>query len=306
MIGRVVEIAGDDRHLSLLRGFMLVRSEGSEIARIPLDDIGVLVANGHGLSYSHNLLLALADRGVAMVLCGTNQSPAAWLWPVAGHHAQTANMLAQSVIGKPLAKRLWQGLVVAKVAQQAAVLDIAGKPSGGIAALGRKVRSGDPENIEAQAARRYWPLLMGPDFRRDRSAPGANALLNYGYTILRSMTARSVAAAGLHPSLGLHHRTRTDPLCLASDLMEPFRPLIDLAVFRLIADGNDELTPEVKAVLAAVTSVDMRSPRGTTPLATCIERLATSVARACVDGTGSLDLPLSPQPLDAAWLGRVR
>jgi CRISPR-associated protein Cas1 len=304
-MGRIVEIASDGRHLSVTRGFMLVEADGVEVARIPLDDIGVVMANAHGLSYSNNLLVTLAKRGVMVVLCGPNHAPVAWLWPIAGHHAQTERMLAQARITRPLSKRLWQALVVAKVTQQAAMLEIAGKTSGGVAALARKVRSGDPENIEAQAARRYWPLLMGRDFRRERAAPGVNALLNYGYTVLRAATARAIAAAGLHPSLGLHHRTRTDPLCLASDLMEPFRPLVDIAAYRLIQDGADDLTPEVKSVLAQVPSIDMRTPRGVTPLSTCLERLAQSLARACEGGGPRLELPSSPLPLDAARLGRT-
>ncbi|MFQ5784264.1 MAG: type II CRISPR-associated endonuclease Cas1 [Alphaproteobacteria bacterium] len=304
MIGRVVEIAEDGRHLSLSRGFMRVEAGGAEVGRVALDDIAVVLANAHGLTYSNNLLVTLAERGVAVVLCGANHGPVAWLWPVSGHHAQTARMHAQVAATRPLGKRLWQALVVAKIVQQAAVLAAAGKPSGGVAALARKVRSGDPANVEAQAARRYWPLLLGSDFRRDRARPGVNALLNYGYTVLRAATARAVVSAGLHPSLGVHHRTRSDPFCLASDLMEPFRPIVDLAAARLAADGAEELTPEVKAALAAVPAADMESARGATPLATCLERLAGSLARTYETGEVALDLPTGLLPLDAARLGR--
>ena len=305
MIGRVVEIAEDGRHLSLTRGFLRVQSAGEEVGRVPLDDIAVLIANAHGVTWTNSLLVALAERGVSVVLCGRNRAPAAWLWPVASHHVQTARMESQASVSRPLAKRLWQAIVVAKIGQQAAVLAATGKSSGGVAALARKVRSGDPGNAEAQAARRYWPLLMGSGFRRDREAPGVNALLNYGYTVLRSATARAVAAAGLHPSLGLHHRTRSDPLCLASDLMEPFRPLVDLAAARLVEQEADELTPETKAVLAAVLTADMESSRGATPAATCLERLAQSLARSFEEGAALLDLPKGLLPLDAAGLGRL-
>ena len=305
MIGRVVEIVEDGRHLSLERGFMQVKADGAEIARVPLDDISVLLANAHGLTYSNSLLVALAERGVAAVLCGRNHSPVAWLWPVAGHYAQTERMAAQIATTKPLGKRLWQSIVVAKVSQQAAILALIGKPSGGVAGLARKVLSGDPGNVEAQAARRYWPLLMGADFHRDRALPGVNALLNYGYTVLRAATARAVTAAGLHPSLGLHHRTRTDPFCLASDLMEPFRPVVDLIAVRLADAGVDDVTPEAKAALASVLTADMVTVRGTTPLATCLERLASSLAQAYEDGGTLLDLSRGLLPLDAARLGRI-
>ncbi|MFQ6018486.1 MAG: type II CRISPR-associated endonuclease Cas1 [Kiloniellaceae bacterium] len=304
MIGRVVEIAEDGRHLSVLRGFMLVEENRREVARIPLDDIGMVLANAHGLSYSNNLLVKLAERGAGMVFCGPNHHPVAWLWPMDGHHTQAARMRAQMGTDRPLCKRLWRIIVRAKIAQQAAVLEAAGKPSGGVAALTRKVRSGDPENVEAQASRRYWPLLMGPDFRRDRTLPGANALLNYGYTVLRAATARAVVATGLHPSLGIHHRNRADTMCLADDLMEPFRPLVDLKVARLRAAAREELTPEVKRELVDVLFADMHTGRGTTPLATCLERLAMSLAAAYESGRAELDLPLAPLPLDTVGLAR--
>src|SRR5690606_25352976 len=185
MIGRVVEIAEDGRHLSLHRGFLVVEAGGAELGRVPLDDIAVVVANAHGITYSNNLLIALAERGASVVLCGANHHPAAWLWPFEGHHAQTARMIAQLGARRPLAKRLWQIVVQAKIGQQRAVLQALGRPAGGFLLLARQVRSGDPENIEARAARRYWRLLFGDDFRRDRAEPGVNALLNYGYTVLR-------------------------------------------------------------------------------------------------------------------------
>lgn len=305
MIGRVVEIAEDGRHLSVHRGFMVVEGTGERAARVPLDDIAVVLANAHGITYTNNLLVTLAGRGAGMVVCGANHQPVAWLWPAAGHHAQTARMAAQLAATRPLGKRLWQSLVRAKVAQQAAVLELAGQPGGGVANLARRVRSGDPDNVEAQAARRYWPLLMGPDFRRDRRRAGVNAFLNYGYTVLRAAVVRAVMAAGLHPSLGLHHRTRNDPMCLASDLMEPFRPLVDLAASRLAAAGEETVTPDVKRALAALLSADMETERGVTPLATCLERLAASLAQAYETGRPVLDLPRTPLPLDAAGLGRA-
>lgn len=305
MIGRVIEVAEDGRHLSVKRGFMVVQQKGEELTRVPLDDIGVVVANAHGLTYSNNLLVALADKGAGMVICGRSHAPVAWLWPASGHHAQTARMHAQVAASRPLVKRLWQALVYAKVMQQAAILEIAGKRPGGVAALARKVRSGDPTNVEAQAARRYWPLLMGKDFRRDRDAGGVNALLNYGYTVLRAATARAVMAAGLHPSLGIHHRTRTDSMCLASDLMEPFRPIVDLAAARLAEAGYDAPTPETKGSMVGVLTADMETARGTTPLQTCLERLASSLANAYESGEAVLDLPRGLLPLDAANIGRI-
>lgn len=296
MIGRVVEIAEDGRHLSLARGFMMVEAGGAEIGRVPLDDIGVVIANAHGITYSNNLLTALAERGASVVLCGRNHAPVAWVWPVEGHHEQGKRMRAQIEATRPLEKRLWQTVVAAKIEQQGAVLEAVGRPAAGFRLLARSVKSGDPENVEAQASRRYWPLLMGEDFRRDRDLPGTNALLNYGYTVLRAATARATVAAGLHPSLGIQHRG--NPLGLADDLMEPFRPMVDLAVFKLIAAGVTDVTKDAKRTLAGLSAADMRTAQGTTPLATCLDRLAGSLAKSFLNGKSELELPIASLPLE--------
>ncbi len=298
MIGRVIEIASDGRYLAVSRGFMTISAEGSEIGRIPLDDIGVLLCHAHGLTYSNNLVVTLMERGASIVICGSNHMPVAWLWPLDGHHVQSLRMRHQVEAGEPVRKRLWQALVKAKILQQRAVLRRLGCTNEPFERFARQVRSGDPDNIEAQAARRYWPLLMGDEFRRDRAAGGANALLNYGYTVLRAGVARAVASAGLHPSLGLHHVNRGNPMCLVDDLMEPFRPLIDFLVKRLLAKGENEVTPSAKATLASVLSLDMATRLGTTPVTTCLERMVLSVAIAFETGRPSLDIPESALPME--------
>ena len=294
MIGRVIEVVGEDQHLDRSRGFMTVAKDGEEEGRIPLDDVGVLLCNARGLTYSHSLLTALAERGAAVVLCGPKYLPVAWLWPLEGHHVQALRMRHQLEVSQPLCKRLWQAVVRAKISQQQHALALYGKPSEGFAGLARRVKSGDPENVEAQAARRYWPLLFGPAFRRHRFGPMPNPFLNYGYTVLRAAMARAVVAAGLHPSLGIHHHNRANPMCLVDDLMEPFRPLVDCVVVRLAQAGHDEVNPETKRALAAVLALDMATERGTTPLETCLERAAQSLARAYETGKPELVFPGPP------------
>ena len=90
MNGRVIEIASDGRHLAVSRGFMTISAEGHEVGRVPLDDIGVLLCHAHGLTYSNNLMVALTERGVAIVICGANHMPVAWIWPLDGHHVQSS------------------------------------------------------------------------------------------------------------------------------------------------------------------------------------------------------------------------
>lgn len=294
MIGRVVEVASEGRHLARLRGLMTVSRNGVEDARVPLDDIGVLLCNARGLSYSNDLMTELARRGVAVVLCGANYLPTAWLWPLEGHHVQAMRMRCQIEASLPLRKRLWQRIVREKIAQQSNVLELLQLNSGSVKTMARRVRSGDPDNVEAQAARRYWPLLFGDDFRRDRYGGGPNPFLNYGYTVLRAAVARAVVAAGLHPSLGIHHHNRLNPMCMVDDLMEPFRPFVDYTSVRLVAESKKELTPESKQALAEVLTLDMHTERGTTPLQTCIERAAQSLAQSFEAGKPSLVFPDRP------------
>ena len=145
--------------------------------------------------------------------------------------------------------------------------------------------------MEAQAARQYWRRLFGPRFQRERFGEMPNPLLNYGYTVLRAATARAVAAAGLHPSLGIHHHNRYDAMCLVDDLMEPFRPAVDYAVVRLVESGCDEVTSEAKQALAGVLAADTRTERGNTPLETCLERAAQSLAQSFEDKRAVLTFP---------------
>lgn len=299
MVGRVVEVETDGRHLAINRGFLVVMEQRDEIGRIPLDDIAAVIANAHGLTYSNNALVELSQRGVPIVLCGANHMPAAIVWPVDAHHIQTGRMNDQVSASLPLKKRLWAQLVRAKILAQGAALAAVGAPHTGFYLLSRKVRSGDPDNVEAEAARRYWPLLMGADFRRDKDGSGINGLLNYGYAVLRAGTARAVMAAGLHPSFGLMHSNRSNPMVLIDDLMEPFRPNVDREVCRLIKAGVVEVDREAKAALARIMVLDLPTDLGLSPLMVCAERLAQSLARAFAGESDVLDLPQAPRPLEA-------
>jgi CRISP-associated protein Cas1 len=303
MIGRIVEIADDKRHLFMHRGFMVVQDtvgERKELGQIPLDDISAVIANAHGLSYTNNLLVALAERGAPFVLCGANHNVVGMLLCVDGNYHQAKRIEAQIKASEPTHKRLWATIVKAKLEQQAAALEAAGLPHVPLTALVSKVKSGDPDNIEAQGARRYWTLLFGEAFRRDQEADGVNALLNYGYTVLRAATARAVVAAGLHPSIGLHHSNDSNPMRLVDDVIEPFRPVIDLKVFQLIRNGENQITPDTKRVLVRSLYDDMQTNSGVTPVSVCIQKLAVSLAQIYLGEREKLDLPLQGLPITLA------
>ena len=303
MIGRIVEVADDRRHLFVSRGFMVVQDtegERKELGQVPLDDIAAVIANAHGLSYTNNLLVQLAERCAPFVLCGANHNVVGMLIPVDGNYQQAKRYDAQIAASKPTHKRLWADIVRAKLQQQGAALEATGAPTAPLTMLARRVRSGDPDNLEAQGAQKYWRLLFGDDFRRDQQGAGLNGMLNYGYTVLRAATARAVVAAGLHPTLGIHHSNEGNAMRLVDDLMEPFRPMIDLRVWSLHRNGHSEVAPDTKRALVRVLYEDMQTGIGATPVMVCLQKLAVSIAQVYMGEREQLDLPFPGLPLDMA------
>ena len=288
MIGGIVEIAEEGRHLSLFRGFLKVSADGKEIGRVPLDDISTVLVSAHGTSISTNLMAELADRKAMIVTLGSNWHPKTLTMPLDGHYQGAGILQDQIALSAPRTKRLWQQVVTEKISNQAKILKWHGDEANKareLDILAGRVRSGDPDNMEAQAARHYWPALMGPEFRRDTAGSDANGYLNYGYAILRAATARSIVSAGLTPALGIHHKNKHNGFALVDDLMEPYRPLVDHLVKKLRQENGElpPLGPEQKRTLAAVLQYDLPASRGMSPLVNCLHTLAQSYV-ACVQG----------------------
>lgn len=300
---QIIDIATDGRHLSRHRGFLKVSEQGDEVGSVPLDQVAGVIVHAHCTTWSTSLLVELAERGAPVVLCAANHAPKSVLLPLEGHHMQGARMRAQWQAKAPLLKQAWKQVVVAKIAMQAATLDAVGQPSAPLQMMARKVQSGDPTNVEAQAARHYWPRLMGPDFRRDTGQGDENALLNYGYTVLRAATSRAVVAAGLHPTIGLFHANRGNAFALADDLMEPFRPLVDLCVHRIVQDNGAQVDTTAKQALARLIATDLPLGEGITPVSVAVMKLATSLGQSFEAASLTLALPDPPDRLTLASLG---
>lgn len=303
---RIVDVATEGQHLSIHRGFLIVEREHEEVGRIALDDVHAVIVHAHGTTWSANLVARLSERGAPIVFCGPNHSPVAVTLPLEGHHAQNARMQAQLGASKPLMKQLWRRIVTAKISMQGsllAALGIAGAEA--FRFMARRVSSGDKENLEAQAARRYWPLLMGPDFRRDRDASGVNALLNYGYAVMRATCARAVVAAGLHPTIGIQHANRSNAFALADDLVEPFRSLVDAVARKMASEGIGVLDPAIKRRFARMIAFNVRLGGETSPISMAAARLAQSLARAFETGRAELALFEPPTPIEWAAIDRV-
>lgn len=300
MIKRTLEISRQPAHLAVRNEQLLLKREGEVVGQAPCEDIGVVVVDHPQTTYTHHALAKLAENGAAVVLCGRDHLPAAMILPLADHSQVVWRISDQIAASRPLKKRLWQQLVVAKVRGQAANVDPELAAHKKLLALAGEVRSGDPSNIEAQAAKLYWrnwldtsdaATLDSEPFRRDPSGSGLNSFLNYGYAILRAALGRAIVAAGLHPSLGIQHANRGNAFCLADDLIEPFRPLVDERVREMHRQGHTELNQPAKAELLELLTTPMTLDEQTGPLMVMLHRLAASLVRCYAGEQKKLDIP---------------
>lgn len=287
---KIIALETPGLFLNKTRGFLQAQKDGEVIAKVSLDELAALVVNAHALSYTNSLVVSLAERNVPIVLCGKNHLPAATVLPVVSNFKQAKYLKAQAALSKPRSKQIWAAVVKSKISWQAFTLEQFDRNSKSLQRMGSLVKSGDPTNIEAQAARFYWKKLMGTQFRRDVACPGENQLLNYGYTILRASVCRALMSAGLNPGFGVHHCSETNPMQLVDDLMEPFRPLIDLRVRKIVDSAGGELTREAKQDLAGT----MQEPvpgNGSGPLMNHIYRIALDYRAVIIGEIESLGIP---------------
>ncbi len=300
MIKRTLEISREPAHLAVKYDQIQLR-RGEEIAAsFPCEDLGFVVVDHPQVTYSHAALTTLLEHDAVVVLCGRNHLPSGLLIPLSDHTQVVWRVQLQVDVTLPVKKRIWQQLVRAKILAQADNLQSGSPADVRLRRLASEVRSGDPDNREAQAARAYWAawLLQSPEaadtdsFHRDPDGPGINGLLNYGYAIVRAALARAIVAAGLHPALGLHHSNRSNAFCLADDLIEPLRPMVDERVRQLAFSGETELTQPVKAELLSLLTDEVRTGEFAGPFTVGLHRYVASLVK-CYDGeTRTLEIPI--------------
>lgn len=306
MIRKTIEFATRGTRLSVANRQLVIERPDMPKATLPIEDLGVVIVDDSQASYTQAVFIELLAAGATVMVSGKDHLPAGLMLPLDAHHVQTERHLAQIQATEPVRKRIWQALIVAKIAQQGAVLEHFTPDHGGLIPLSRRVRSGDPDNLEAQAAQRYWPRLFGKDFRRDRGAEGINAALNYGYAVVRAAAARAVVAAGLIPSLGVFHSNRGNPFCLVDDMFEPYRPYVDWRVKTWVLEqGNpvpDLSDRAVRAALLSIFNETVRVGDRRYPLLLALHQTAVSLCRALTGGDRTLalpqGLPLRPDLLD--------
>jgi len=292
MIKRIIEISTAPAYISVKDMQLVLKREGEVVGSVPIEDIGVLMVDHPGCTYSHAALNELLANNVAVVICGKNHHPNGLLLPLDTHSLQSERFRVQVAAKEPVKKRLWKQVIQAKIRHQAWCLDACDKEGGdGLRFLAGKVKSGDVENHEAQAASRYWKALLGSDFRRKRDGLPPNGMLNYGYTVLRAAVARALCGGGLHPSFGLHHHNRYNAYPLADDIMEPFRPLIDYEVYRFWREGENNITPEVKQALLGVLSQDVFLAGEKRPMMNALHFLSANLLRTLAGDDPCLVIP---------------
>jgi CRISPR-associated protein Cas1 len=287
------------RPATLRREKFALLIEQEQDARVPFEDIAVIVLNHREITLTHSVLSACGEYGIGLFSTGPTHHPNGIFLPFLPHSRATRMLRLQLALGRPAAKRAWQTIIQAKIQNQAECLKLADKPCvERLESLARRVRSGDPDNLESQASALYFRALFGNDFHRGQPR-WINAALDYGYAIFRAAIARGLVAHGFLPALGLFHASEQNAFNLADDLIEPYRPLVDLHVIEhSLGHGVDDLLPMDKVPLVSLLNVDMAMPRGTMSALTSIEQAVESLAR-LYEGGGEILLEL-PQLIGLA------
>jgi CRISPR-associated protein Cas1 len=278
---------GNPAHLSRSMAQLVVqlKDEHKTIKTVPIEDLGMVVLEHPEITLSTGLLEALLEHQVAVVTCDAKYMPAGLFLPLDAHNVQTERMRIQINASLPLKKQLWQQTVKAKLYNQAQLLERLGLDGKRIHQLKEKVKSGDPQNMEAQAASFYWSQIYGSRFTRAREGNSPNAQLNYGYAILRSIVARAITASGMLPSFGIFHRNKYNAFCLADDIMEPYRCYVDWMVLNMefTEEQDDGLTKTQKIELLQLPQVDVEINDLKRPLSHAVSITTASLFR-CFDG----------------------
>lgn len=281
-------------YLSLRNGQLVVNldkhdDEPERQATIPIEDIGIVVLDHRQITITHGAMAALLENNASVVTCDAQHMPVGLMLPLEGHTVQSERFQEQINASLPLRKQLWQQTVQQKILNQAALLqELHGIEVGNMRQWASDVRSGDSTNLEGRAAAFYWSQMFPhiPDFTRGREGVYPNALLNYGYAILRAVVARSLVGSGLLPTLGIHHHNRYNAYCLADDIMEPYRPYVDRLVVQIMSKCCDVVvTTEIKRQLLSIPTLEVHIGGQRSPLMVAASQTTASLAR-CFAGEG--------------------
>ena len=289
--------------------------EREETTTVPIEDIGCVLLDHPSITITQPLLRELLSANVALVGCDDHHMPCGMFLPLAASGVQPERFKHQLRSTKPVKKQLWAQTITAKIRNQASLLALTSKPNINMLKWSEEVSSGDTRNLEGRAAVYYWGNLFPEalNFKRDRFGEPPNNLLNYGYAVLRAMTAQALVASGMLPTLGIHHRNKYNAYPLADDIMEPYRPFLDAIVLEIVRNGEDftELSQSIKQQLLSIATVDVTMAGKRRPLHVAMQRTAASLAFCFLGERRKIlypEFPFGTEPntpsLIRTWLGR--
>ncbi|MDT8411507.1 MAG: type II CRISPR-associated endonuclease Cas1 [Vicingaceae bacterium] len=275
---------GNKSSLTTRNEQLIIKTDEKE-ASIPIEDIGFVVIENQESYISLPTINKLINNNVAVIFCNEKHMPSSMLMNLDGHHLQHEFFKAQINASEPLKKQLWQQTVKTKIQHQAQLLEKIGQANTPLNYYASKVLSGDSDNREGAAAAYYWKHIFDFDFKRERYGEHPNAFLNYGYIVLRAAVARALAGSGLLNTIGIHHRNKYNAFCLADDIMEPYRPLVDIKVLEIINNyDTTELTTEIKAELLSILTQNVYYQNQVSPLMVALNKTTSSLQQ-CFAGS---------------------
>ncbi|WP_256860506.1 type II CRISPR-associated endonuclease Cas1 [Paraliobacillus ryukyuensis] len=235
---RIIHISNVDQ-LSLQLDNLKVKKADDEV-RVPLRDIFAIVIEDLTCKLTSRLMIELSKNNILVLLCNQKYLPECIVQPVSGHALQYRQMVKQLNWGTDLKADLWKKIIQKKILNQAEVMkrnDIEKNRVFKLKELATNVETEDKSNMEGQAARIYFNSFFDENYTRSNPNYIENAALDYGYAIVHSAIARTVVAKGLISGLGIFHKGERNPHNLASDIIEPFRPIIDYFVVKQPPEG---------------------------------------------------------------------
>lgn len=286
---------GNEAYLSTQKQRLVVRyPQLEEVKSVPIEDVGVVLLDHYRLTLTSTLLNKLLENNVAVISCDAQHMPLGMFLNLNGNTLQQEHFRQQIAVTQVKKDRLWKQVIQAKIGNQAHLLALQCSLVVNMYRWADKVKNGDPENLEARAAAYYWKNLFDtlPSFKRERFGDAPNALLNYGYTILRGVVARALVGSGLLPTLGIHHHNKYNAYCLADDIMEPYRPFVDKLVVQLVKRGLYELDAESKQELLKIPVLDVNINQQKSPLMVAVQQTTASLQQCYAGQRTTLKLPI--------------
>ena len=278
---------GNPAHLKLKDKQLKITDPTTQTVKgsVPIEDLGLLMLDHYQITVSHQLLQELMKNNVVLISCDEKHLPLGAMLPFSGNTQYSERVKTQLEVSEPLKKQLWKQTIECKIQNQAKVLEHLGKYADPMYDYLKEVKSGDTTNMEDIATQHYWKYLIDYDFLRDRFGEYPNQFLNFGYGVLLSIVARALVDTGLLLVLGIFHRNKYNPYCLASDIMEPYRPIVDLLVMEWLTTHPEveELNKESKAHILQMATRDVQIEKNTHPLIVAVKNTASSLYK-CYTG----------------------